>query len=78
MIKAEKVGAEFADKLAEIKRLEDSEEVRTARAADLALRRLDERLRELRALEREGAMLIYQGIDLNALRNMPGEQKWQE
>ena len=68
MIKIEKAGAELADKIAEIERLENCEEVKVARDAQTVNLMLDRKLRELMRLEREGADLIQSGITMEKLQ----------
>lgn len=70
MIRMEKQGLEFYEKLAEIKRLEQSEEVKVAELADKVSRQIDERLRMLRQMQREGAVLMMHDVDTQKLHEI--------
>lgn len=67
MIQIQKNGAEVSSKLAEIKRLRSCEAVKTAQRMSQVSAMLDAELRELQKVEREGKMLIEQGVTLGAL-----------
>lgn len=70
MIRMEKQGLEFYEKLAEIKRLEQSEEVKVAELADKVSQKIDERLRMLRQMQREGAVLMMHDVDTQKLHEI--------
>lgn len=71
MIRLEnKNGAELSTALAEIQRLRDSEEVRTAQMMQKVTEIVDLELRTYRKLEREGRSLIDQGINTDELREI--------
>lgn len=67
MIQMKKNGAELSTALAEIQRLRDSEEVRTAQMMQKVTDIVDRELRSYRKLEREGRSLIDQGINTDEL-----------
>ena len=64
------LGAELADKLAELERLRKCEEVQTAELMDAVTDAIDGELAKYRRMEREGARLIEQGITLGRLREI--------
>lgn len=70
MIQMKKNGAELSTALAEIQRLRDSEEVRTAQMMQKVTDIVDLELRSYRKLEREGRTLIDQGINTDELREI--------
>lgn len=70
MIQMKKNGAELSTALAEIQRLRDSEEVRTAQMMQKVTDIVDRELRSYRKLEREGRALIDQGINTDELREI--------
>lgn len=70
MIRMEKQGLEFYERLAEIKRLEQSEEVKVAALADKVSQKIDERLRMLRQMQREGEVLMMHDVDLQKLHEI--------
>jgi ribosome-binding ATPase YchF (GTP1/OBG family) len=70
MIRLEKDGAELSNALAEIKRLRESEAVKTAAEMARVSSILDVELRELRKQEREGSRLIQDGITLAKLHEI--------
>lgn len=70
MIRLEKQGLEFYERLSEIKRLEQSEEVKVAELADKVSRQIDERLRMLRQMQREGAVLMMHDVDTQKLHEI--------
>jgi len=70
MIQMKKNGAELSTALAEIQRLRDSEEVRTAQMMQKVTEIVDLELRTYRKLEREGRSLIDQGINTDELREI--------
>lgn len=70
MIQMKKNGAELSTALAEIQRLRDSEEVRTAQMMQKVTDIVDRELRSFRKLEREGRALIDQGINTDELREI--------
>ena len=65
-----KNGAEVSSKLLEIQMLRTCEAVKTAQQMERVSAILDTELRQLRRTEREGKMLIEQGVTLGALEEI--------
>ena len=65
-------GAELADSIAEIRRLRNCDAVKVAEQMAKASVIVDAELRRLRKLEREGEVLIAEGITLDALEKLFG------